>query len=49
MKSIKKRMITPKGTANNPLNIKDLMGMINMMADAIEELQEEVLKIKDKK
>lgn len=48
MKNIKKRMLTPKGTANHPLDIRDIFKMINQMADAIEELQNEVLKIKDK-
>lgn len=49
MKSVKKRMITPKGDANYPLNIRDLFKMLNIIADAIEELQDEVLKIKKDK
>lgn len=54
MKELKKRMIIPrslyesKGNANNPLNSRDLYKMINAMADAIEELQVEVIKMKDK-
>jgi len=49
MKAIKKRMITVnRGTANDPLNFRDLFKMINAMADAIEELQNEVNKVKNK-